>query len=353
MDALGAVAAPAPRFSSGQVEVVLRSKYGLQGELVPLVSERDQNFRLTTASGDRFVFKIANASEPQPATDFQVAALLHLESRHCPVATPRVQHTLTGDSAAWIGLDTGNVHRCRLVSFVSGELLSSTAVDAGLAEQFGDSAAQLDLALADFGHAGDAQVLLWDLQRFGELREIVGFLEDEELRRLVQTCIDEFDRRVAPVLPDLRRQVIHADLNPDNVLATPTGQIAGVIDFGDMLRAPLIIEVAVAGSYLQPAVVSDGEAGGPLSWVGPFVAAYNAVLPLRDIELELLFDLLRGRVATSITIVRWRAAMRGADDAYSQVNLPAADAAIGFLQELTTLGRHGFQSEIQKYIKNK
>jgi len=352
MDSLYAISVPPPQFSTGQVLQTLEAEYGLQGRVESLLSERDQNFRLQTEDGRQFVFKIANSSEPQLATDFQVEALLHLEKQQCPVATPRIQRTLGGGSATWIGAGDGNAHRCRLVSFLPGDLLSSTTVDAGLAAHLGDSAARLDLALADFTHDGDAQVLLWDLQRIGELPQLLGYLDDQGLHELVQTSIDDFDRHVAPVLPMLRSQVIHADLNPDNVLTTPTGQIAGVIDFGDMLRAPLIMEVAVAGSYLRPNAANRNEAGSLLSWVGPFVAAYNAVLPLHDYELELLFDLLRGRVAMSITILRWRAAIRGPGDAYSQANVPAEGAAIGFLRELTRLGPGRFQGEIQKFIEN-
>jgi Ser/Thr protein kinase RdoA (MazF antagonist) len=41
----------------------------------------------------------------------------------------------------------------------------------------------------------------------------------------------------------LRRQVIHSDLHGDNVLTVSDDEnrIAGVIDFGDMVRAPLIM----------------------------------------------------------------------------------------------------------------
>jgi Ser/Thr protein kinase RdoA (MazF antagonist) len=154
-------------------------------------------------------------------------------------------------------------------------------------------------------------------------------------------------------LPELRRQVIHADLHPENVLATQTGEIAGVIDFGDMLQAPLIMEVAVAASYLRPSAASVAAEDIALSWIGSLVAAYHSVLPLRDEELELLFDLLRARIAASITILRWRAAERGAQDVYSQNNLQAERSGAGFLGYLTGLGRQRFQREIRKAIKNK
>lgn len=352
-DPLNAIAVPAPQFSEAQALQTLQAEYGLQGKLLPLVSERDQNFRLTTTDAEQFVFKIANVSEPQIATDFQVEALLHLERQQCPVVTPRVQRTLAGAGATWIGADTDDPHRCRLVSFVPGALLSSVTITPALAAQLGHSAARLDVALSDFTHAGDSQVLLWDLQRASELRRIIDYVEDAELRDAVESCIDDFDTRVLPALPALRRQVIHADLNPDNVLATQAGSIAGFIDFGDMLRAPLVMEVAVAASYLRPGTASQDAVAAALAWICPLVAAYHAVLPLHDEELELLFDLLRARIAASITILRWRAAERGAQDAYSQQNLRVESSGAGILGGLSELGRDRFRLELKKAIKNR
>lgn len=51
-------------------------------------------------------------------------------------------------------------------------------------------------------------------------------------------------------LPRLRRerhQVIHADAHRGNLLAVSgePEQVAGIIDFGDMVFAPMVMEVAV------------------------------------------------------------------------------------------------------------
>lgn len=349
MDPLNAISVPAPQFSEAAVRRTLQSEFGLRGDLMPLVSERDQNFRVATPDGQRYICKIANASEPQVATDFQIAALLHLEKEQCPVTTPRVLHTVNGDVAAWIAGEHEGApnHCCRVVSFVAGELLSSVSPSPLLMAHFGRSAARLDLALTSFQHDESGQVLLWDLQRAGALRDILEFVTDSALQDAVRCCIDDFDSRVQPSLPDLRRQVIHADLNSDNVLVKQGSQVAGFIDFGDMLHAPLIMEVAIAGSYLRPAASDD-----VLAWFNPFVAAYHFVLPLHDSELELLFDLLRARLATSITILAWRSTVRGSGDAYSQQNLQAESDAAGYLLRLDELGRDRFIDQVQKYIKN-
>ena len=74
-----------------------------RGAPTPLPSERDQNFRLTTADDRRFVLKIANATEPPEILEFQNAALEHLASREPGLAVPRVLRSVSGavDPAGW------------------------------------------------------------------------------------------------------------------------------------------------------------------------------------------------------------------------------------------------------------
>jgi Ser/Thr protein kinase RdoA (MazF antagonist) len=50
----------APRFSAAEAEEVALRNFGFAAAASPLPSERDQNFLLTAASGERLVLKIAN-----------------------------------------------------------------------------------------------------------------------------------------------------------------------------------------------------------------------------------------------------------------------------------------------------
>ena len=135
-------------------------------------------------------------------------------------------------------------------------------------------------------------------------------------------------------MDSLRSQVIHSDANPENVLQCDSG--IGFIDFGDMMRAPLVFDVAIAAAYLR----SDD----PLELVLPFVSAYHRENPLRDEEMELLFDLLRARLATSIALFYWRLRERDAHDEYRNKLLATEQSSITFLVALDTLGRAAFRA---------
>lgn len=342
MDSLEALTAPQPALSMAAAARILADEFGLSGALHPLRGERDQNFRLITDNDGEFVFKVANPVESDSAVDFQIRALLHIEQQDCPVAVPRIRRTRGGDETC-IAYDADTRYRCRVVSYLHGNPLSGVGLSPDLLADFGRSAAALDRALSTYTHAADSPVLPWDLQRAGSLRGLLQYVDDRELRAAITTCLDDFERNVEPALPSLRSQVIHNDLNADNVLAQADNAraITGFIDFGDMLRAPLIAEIAIAAAYLR------SDEANCLEYVVPFVRAYDDVLPLQHSELELLFDLVRARLAATISITHWRVADRGADDAYARHCLASERNAEQFLHRLDATGRQAFLRELR------
>jgi hydroxylysine kinase len=339
--ALQAIAAMPPVFQEAQVRQLVAEQYGLDGDYKSLVSERDQNFRLTTAEGSRYVVKIASAAEDSLVTDFQIQALLHLQNKNCRVAVPRVVKTRAGEITT--SLSSGEaVHALRVVTYLGGRPLDEVAGNAGLARSLGTCLADLDAALSDFDHPGECQELLWDMQRAGELHDLISHMADPQLQDTVRECLDDFGQYALPEFASLRRQVIHNDINPDNVLVTESAPVvvAGVIDFGDMIRAPLIVDVAIAASYLR------SEADDALAELVAFVAAYNDVTPLDETERNLLYDLVRMRLATTITIRDWRMSARPAADAYLQKAL-SEHGAEQFLARIGAMRRDQFSERIR------
>jgi len=339
---LQAIAAIPPDLPVTAVKELVAEQYGLVGEFAPLISERDQNFRLKTADGNRFVVKIANAAEQEATTDFQIRALLHLERKACPVPVPTVVRTTAGEVATSIADDLSS-HVLRVVSYVPGRPLERVTADARLANELGTCAARLDQCLGDFEHPGDSQSLLWDMQRASDLRALMPHIPEVELRAAVQGCLNDFEQHAAPEFSTLRRQIIHNDINPGNVLVSDSApvSVAGVIDFGDMIRAPLIVDVAIAASYLR----SDAE--DPLGLSVALVAGYNEVTLLETNELDLLYYLVRMRLATTITMMYWRISERSGDDAYTQKALQNERSSERFLARTSALGRGQFADRLQ------
>jgi Ser/Thr protein kinase RdoA (MazF antagonist) len=327
--AIRAIEAPPPAFSGPDVMDAVKRDYGIAGRLEPLVSERDQNFRLITPQGANYVVKIANPLEDPSVTDFQIKALQHLEHRRCPVPVPQVMRTADGRDCTRIGSGSRD-SILRLVSYLPGEPLSSLDVGTETAMRLGSCLAELDAALRHFRHPGERQVLIWDMQRALALRDFLVHISDVRDRERVARCLDDFERRVEPQLGSLRRQVIHNDLHGGNVLVMPDrpDEVSGVIDFGDMLHAPLVIDVAIAASYLR----DDGSNG--LEPALALIAGFDAVTRLSDEERLLLHDLIRARLAATITIMHWRRSARDPSDDYLQEGLRNEGSAERFLARL-------------------
>jgi len=338
-----AVSAEPPRVPVAEIELAVEQQFGFSGRYLPLVSERDQNFRLKASGGAEYVVKVTSAAEPRPVSEFQIAALRHLETVGT-VPVPRVVAALDGRHSGRIEY-AGKSHMLRLVSYLAGEPLTSVPVHADTARDIGGSLARLDLGLDGFSHDGENPVLLWDLQRAGELRGLLDRIDSPAIRGSVLGAIDDYDQRVLPELSSLHKQVIHGDANPENILVDPlSGRVSGFIDFGDMVRAPLVFDVAIAASYLR---ASEPDA---LELIAPFVAGYHAVRPLSAAELALLFDLVRVRLATTITLLYWRLDARPHDDPYREKTLKQESDAIAFLTVLDELGRAAFLRELQRAV---
>jgi Ser/Thr protein kinase RdoA (MazF antagonist) len=226
-------------------------------------------------------------------------------------------------------------HAVRLVTWLPGILLAGQPLTGELCRNLGTYAAKLGCALSGFEHPASNPDLIWNMNHALSVRDIAHHVPDVSLRAQVTECIDYFATHVAPAFHSLRTQVVHNDLNPENVLLDPndTSRVAGVIDFGDMASSPLVVDVAVTASYMR-----EFE-GNPLAKIAEFVRAYQSITPLERREIDLVFDLVRVRLATTVAVLCWRIAKRGADDPYLNNSVSAESTAGKFLKILGAVPR--------------
>jgi len=290
-----------PAFSDAEAASIAADHFGIHAGTASLVSERDQNFVLLADNGQRYSLKISNHAEQLQCIDFQNQALLHIAKRDASIPVPRVIPTLEGQLHAGVEHE-GKRHFVRVLSWLDGSILHKATSSPGLATRLGRFLARLGIALQGFEHPGSKPPLLWDMKQAGSLAELLIYIEEPGLRQMIARTLDRFVLQVKPVLDTLRAQVIHNDMNPGNVLIDKgqPDQISGLIDFGDMTRSPLIIDLAVAASYQLSSV------GDPLAGALPMIAGYQSIQPLQDTEMELLTDLIRTRLITSLLIGSYR-----------------------------------------------
>jgi len=76
-------------------------------------------------------------------------------------------------------------------------------------------------------------------------------------RRIAEHFIALYETRVKPILPSLRKSVIHSDFNDYNIcISDDEQQVTGFFDFGDMVHSSTINDIAIAAAY---ALLGPGE----------------------------------------------------------------------------------------------
>lgn len=313
-----------PAFAEAEIARLMDAHWGVAGQLSPLTSERDQNHHLRSAGGD-YVVKIANLAEGHDVQRMQNRALRHIALRDPLLPVPRV--VATRDGADDVILPDG--HLMRVLSWLDGVPLHAVPKSPAQSEALARMLARLTRALEGFSDPAADHVLQWDIKNASQLSVLLDDIPDALARDLCAAVLARFRTDVAPRLPDLRWQVVHSDLNPHNVLVDPRDpdRIAGILDFGDMVRTPLICDLAVAAAYR----IDRADAMGSL--VG-FAAAYHAVNPLTKAEREVYFDLVAARMVTTISIASWRAARYPQNAPYILRNFPSARDGLSALAAL-------------------
>ena len=331
-----------PTFSMAEALQIAVSHYSIKATAKPLVSERDQNFQLSTSDGTRFTLKISNPAEKFGVIDFQNRALIHVAEHNASIPSPRVISTINGQLHCQVQ-HNGKNHFVRLLSWLDGELLHESKIDIELSYKLGSLLATLDAALLDFDHPDSNPPSLWDMKRAAGLRDLLIHIDEPELKHLITKTLDQFDSNIKPQLDTLRSQVIHNDMNRGNVLLDESDPtiISGIIDFGDMAKSPLIIDLAIAASYQ----LAEGD--DPLAGVLPLIAGYNAVTPLLESELRLLTDLIRTRLITSLLISSCRVKLFPENTEYLMTSHASARR---YLKNLESLNNETAYLRITDYL---
>jgi 4-aminobutyrate aminotransferase-like enzyme/Ser/Thr protein kinase RdoA (MazF antagonist) len=318
--------ASAPSFSSREAEAIAEQGFDVQASAQLLESERDQNFRMRAKDGSEWVLKIANPAENPAILDLQTRALLHIAEIDPGLSVPRVKSTPDGASFHEISAADGRRFIVRLLSFLPGRLLDVATLHPVLARDVGAAAARLARALRGFFHPAARHELLWDLTQAPDLRIRTHHILEPARRRVVDAVLDHFEATVLPQLKKQRAQVIHNDGSRLNT-HVDVDRVSGVIDFGDLIHAPLVCDLAVPISEL---LVDHTD---PIAIASEITAGYHAVTALEDDELRLIFDLVSTRCAMSIAVANWRVRDHPDNAAYIMDGIEETGALLGQMRE--------------------
>ncbi|WP_067143585.1 phosphotransferase [Microtetraspora malaysiensis] len=306
--------------------------FGLRGELTLMGGDRDCNFRLRLDRGTSWMIKFVHPSEHETSTLTQCLVLHELQRVDPTLRLPQPYQPLTGTHfAVWerpgeLGLPPVRV---RCYSFLTGTPVANVSPGALTRAALGTALATLDAALnacvvpvAEF-----RDDVLWDVRRLPELGcRWDGYDLDSAAARQLDHVFDH----ALPAAAKLPQQVIHNDMNPQNILVAednPT-RVTGIIDFGDLVRASRAQDLATLAAYH----VTTQE--HPLAGPAQIIRSYHDRTPLLDGEVRVLFDLMLARLVLIVRMSEWMSRRYPGNSRYFLRNNAAARAALTALAEI-------------------
>ena len=284
------------RITEDQAAKIAQDLYGVQGEISSLPGWVDFNFRIKSDSGT-FLLKVSRLDTDVKYIEFQQSLLGHMASCCIGVESPTIIPNLQGNQLSEIADDAGHTRMVRLLSWIEGRLWSGVhPISNHLLFSLGAQAGNLAKALQDFDHPMAYRKFEWDIAQArwtydylhlftGEQRSIVAYFQDQY--KLFQ---DQYQQ--------LRKGVIHNDVNDNNVIVTHDliePQVKAIVDFGDVIHTQIINDLATAIAY---AVMGKSDL---LSAALPIVEGYHQHYPLEETELGFLYNLVGMRLVISVT----------------------------------------------------
>jgi len=301
-----------PKLPLEEIRQIALELYDLSGDFKSLKSERDQNYQIQTKSGENYVFKLSNQDEDPGVIDFQLKALAHIKEQDPTLPVPRVLLTKKGRLSGAAKNTDGTKHIVHVLTYLPGIILDEVKHTKTLWKNRGAFLARLDISLRGFFHPHGRHHLLWDITRCADLRAYTIHISDATPRKNIEQILDHMAAAVLPKLKTLRHQVIHNDADVMNSLtdAKQPDIVTGVLDFGDMVYAPLILEPILAADMQM--IHKDKYIG----FLSALIAGYDSIHPLEEEEIDLVYDLTLARYAVFATIIALRRELRPDQPAY-------------------------------------
>ncbi|MBU8911772.1 MAG: aminotransferase class III-fold pyridoxal phosphate-dependent enzyme [Desulfobacterales bacterium] len=268
----------------------VRNLWGIKGRFTQLDGEYDLNFRINSTH----ILKVMREGCQTDLVDLQCRALNHLRAFPLPLVVPSQK----GRPFETCKDEKG----CDRILWVLENLDGKTWAEfkpktRNLLCKLGETIGAMDKALTGFDHPGLYREFKWHLPSGDWIADNLGIIADATRQKIIRQILDDF-AGIKADLDALPTQAIHNDINDYNILVTgslhDSSAISGIIDLGDMCTAPVVCDLAIAAAY----VVLDHP--DPESALEDLVQGFHSVYPLSTKEIDMIWPLLRLRLAVSV-----------------------------------------------------
>lgn len=157
-------------------------------------------------------------------------------------------------------------------------------------------------------------------------------------------CAPALKRLESDSLPRMHRlphRIIHNDAHSGNGLCDPDdpSTITGIIDFGDLVYRPLVVELATSlASIIE-------RSPTPLRSTAALILGFESKLSIPQEELELLYDATLARAILTVQLLEFRVDNTIVDVSFRDVHLPDSKAG---LAKVLRIDRDDFLDAVQQ-----
>ena len=288
-----------PNWTGQQAEQIAGQTFGIFGTATALTGERDQNFKITTPTGN-YVLKVAN---PQAQL-----AVLELENQAIGIAyaiadfeSPQIVRSVDNQAIIPVTV-SGETWHVRCLTYVPGTPLAQFPNHTpALLSELGRSLGLLDIQLKSLDQNRVAhRNFHWDLARAPDaIKTALQSIHDTDRQDLLLWTLS-LHESIAERLKQLDQSVIHNDANDYNVLIAkdPLDDTAciGLIDFGDLVYSTTVHDLAICCAYTMLGKTHAIDA------MQAVTTGYHQSYRLSDAEISCLFPLVCLRLAQSVSM---------------------------------------------------
>ncbi|MGA1721625.1 MAG: aminotransferase class III-fold pyridoxal phosphate-dependent enzyme [bacterium] len=289
-----------PQLTEAEALELLAQHYGLTGQLVALPGERDRNFQLCLASGEKNTFKVVNAEVPLESLKTEIRAMQHLNSELGSLV-PNPLADQVGRFISEGSLQNGSACWLRLQSWQPGiPLAEFRPHTTELFHSVGHLMGRVATSLSTLAVPDPHPELPWHPNQASQIvEEGLSLVTDPLLKNFLEQALRLYDRYGRPLERDLPRSLIQNDANDYNILVH--GGLEGppelsLIDFGDMVVSWTCAEAAVTLAYTLLGQIAPWKA------LQATLSGFSQARPLSLQEAEFVWPMALMRLSVSIVM---------------------------------------------------
>lgn len=275
---------------------ILQQHWGIAANLSALGGEYDLNF---LASGEQdYVLKVMRTGCVASFIDLQCKAFRHIQTNAPDIPVPAVVNALSGAPFVTVLDDAGQSRIAWVLEKIEGVTYARFKPhSATLIHDIGMQIGAVDKTLADFEHPDLHRDFKWDLTKGEWIADHLDAVSDPVRGAMLNDILTEFSA-IKPTLDALPRTAIHNDVNDHNIIVSGTLSVAphvtGLIDLGDICDSPRVCDLSIAAAYIALGHPDPEQA------LVALVSGYHKSYPLTATEVDLIWPLLRMRLAVSV-----------------------------------------------------